>query len=244
MQRQIPWEQVSIDGDIVTLYEFKKRRHTAPGLRDLAVQKLTDVAAISAEFKGDRILYLPRFWVLFDYDSTIEFYGAYLPDEPDDAIPNLCIRRGTWSRSQDKEQVIHNRDYDEYVLSAKNAAVSVFFTNAAWFPQIRKLICEFAHDLTTRTHLELLPNLQPEEADCFYLQVKLYDEYLVFHIEYYPASYRRDKSLEERIELGRKCCSEISFETSITPDKGSCKLNYFPSVLERLATYISPAKLG
>lgn len=242
MATQIPWEQVSIDGDIATLYEFKKRRHTTPGLKDLAVQKLTDVAAISAGFKGDRILYLPRFWILFDYDSTIEFYGAYLPDEPDDAIPNLCIRRGTWSRNKDKEQVIYNQDYDEYVLSAKNAFVSVFFTNADWFPQIRKLIGEFAHHLTTRTRLELLPDLQPEETDCFYLQVKLYDECLTWNVEYYPASYQRDELLETQTELWRKCCSEVSFETSITPDKGSCKLNYFPSVLERLATYISPAK--
>jgi len=236
MSKPIPWEQISPDGEVAVLYQFKQLLHAASPLKDTAIQKLTEVAAISAAFQGESILYLPRFWILFDYDdSNVEFYGAYLPEEPDGMLPDLCLRKGSWKRNHDREQVKHHQDYDKYVWSAKHASVFTFFTQVERFPQIRKLIHEFGDYLTTRMHLKPSATLRTP-ADYSYLAVKFYDEDFMLNLEYCPL-YRREVLLEERAEVWKNCFLEVTFEASIIPDKGSCKLNYSPSVMERLAVY-------
>jgi len=233
----IQWEQ-SIDNTCAILHRFKPIKRASSPLKYLAIQKMTDISIISAEFDGELQVYEPKLWILLDYyDSKIEFYGVYFPDDPincSDHIPTLCLRKASWNRKNDKAQIIKNQDYDKYILSPKHACFKTLFTYEAEVIGITKLVSEINAYVPNKLSIK---DEYKENNALHYLQLKLYDEELVFEVGYCPLA-RKEHILEEKIYRWKESFSKINFDKGAIPDEGSYRISYYESVLERLSTYL------
>ena len=231
-------ESTEINKTSAILHRFKPIKQASSPLKDLAIQKMTDVSVISAEFDGEIRAYEPKFWTLLDYyDSKLEFYGVYFSIdsvENNDPIPTLCLRKAFWKRQNDKAQMFMNRDYDKYILSSKHAFVKTLFTTATEVVDIIELISEINSYVPNQLSVK---NQCRENNAWYYLRVKLYDEELVFDIGYCPL-VREEPILEEKIHRWKECFMKLDFDNGVIPDEGSYQISYDESILERLSVYI------
>jgi hypothetical protein len=105
MPDSIPWE-LTADGKAARLVRARPSpRGSALALRLMAVEKMTAVSLVSAEFGGWPVVFEPASEALVDSGARVDFMALYetaLPGEGDPAgLPAFCARRSVWVRDED-----------------------------------------------------------------------------------------------------------------------------------------------
>jgi hypothetical protein len=135
--KEIPWERTS-DGTSARL-KGHSGRFVIPILLLLntADTKMTEVSAISADFKGTTILFERQLGVYLTMGTTAEYLGVYTTNEGEEdgetqekqqhGLPALCIRRAHWNRQQAIQQFRQAKSMEEYVKGDKQIDSRIVF---------------------------------------------------------------------------------------------------------------------
>jgi len=240
--KEIPWERTS-DGTSARLKGYSGR-FVIPVLLLLntADTKMTEVSAISADFKGKTLLFERQLGVYLKMGTHAEYLGVYTTDKGEEdgetqekqlhGFPVLCIRRAHWNRQQDIQQFRQARSMEEYVKGDKQIDSRIIFLPAVLSQEIG-LLAEDAQELIRQgIKLSAVTRIEPRWDK---VQVECIKDSLVFSLTYAPRA-EKNEELERWIEQWQQSFAKVDVTEGIVPDRG-CFINYPRSLMETLEAF-------
>ncbi|MDJ0674654.1 MAG: hypothetical protein QNJ36_04510 [Calothrix sp. MO_167.B42] len=235
------WEKTF--GGHVGIYKPRKKvRFTPTLMRNLAISKMVDVKLISAEFQENTFWFEPLVWLLFDSVSNIEFIGVYATDTDNEDIsdnsskldicPSFCIRKSSWSKSEDIYNLQHADDKKKYILGENQIYSNVFFIDSTHLPEIEKIISEAIH--LTKNGLLLEENIQSRLA-CTEITINVSDGRFYLNFSYKP-HLLTNSALEEWIIKLRNSIDNLPLDIGYLPDD-KFTMSYELSLFDKISMF-------
>jgi len=156
-------------------------------LKQIALAKLADITLLSAEFRGEQVVFEPWISLLVDTGDKALFLGAYRPsfDAEGDtsALPDLCWRRSEWLRDVDTAQVGNAEDRRAYLAGDTQIDSKIRFTRLDREPAFAALVdrsrATFARGVT-------LEPLRRPNSNWQRVVVDVADDLVAFRLDFSP----------------------------------------------------------
>jgi hypothetical protein len=235
MPDSIPWE-LTADGKAARLVSARPSpRRGALALRLLAVEKMTAVSLVSAEFGGLPVVFEPAAEALVDSGARVDFMALYetaLPGEGDPAnLPTFCARRSVWVRGEDAARLDAAASSREYLVAGPQVASRlVFLTRDEGAALVR--LYEEAGALVARG--VAFEHTRREDVGWHDLRFTLIHGGTRFELSYSPFA-SKSEALERWARGWEEEFARLDFGGGRVPDDG-CRISYTGSLPELLAS--------
>jgi hypothetical protein len=239
VHQQASWERatngvaagIAASSRAVTITPYRSRR--------LASAKMTEVALISAEFRGVPAVFEPWLMVLLDTGEGLEFAGIYKPafsaaeHSGTAAVPAFSLRTAVWQAAQDSERLGDEAAAIGYVTGPEHAPAITRFVTRTTIPDLIALVDE----LTRVCHRGLAFQSVERPAPALHeLRIQLFDTRV--HLTCSYTGFRtQSKSLEDWVERWRGAVADVASRSApgadMCPD-GGWRISYRHSLAEQL----------
>ena len=239
--KEIAWER-TVDGKPARLKEGGKFHIYMAQLLNLAVEKMLDVAIISADFQDNTPVFTKQVGVYLEKDEEGVFCGLYLPDADDEYgpnVPTVCVRQARWDRELDINQFLRiqkNRAEGRrrYVEEEQLVASTVFFftkEDARVLLDMVVALEQLVRDGVKISRMARSPEQRPWEA----MQLEIQIESLSSTISY-SAYAEGSEPLEAWLARWQQEIATLVNRQGVIPDDG-CFISYPYSLMERIALF-------
>lgn len=221
----IPWELNATGGCAVLINSERNEKKTPAKLKREAIQRMTDVSLVSADFGKKTRVFETALWAVFDSGSTLEFIALYFPafsyDENDD-LPSVCVRTCEWKRAGvgDKGRALSVHD-SIYTRFFKSDTAKTFFSKF-----------QFIEESFLRG-LAMVPTDIVKDAPHESITVFLNANTVSVELDYSP-KVRSDAYFDSALLSFKGTLDSIDTRDEMIPDKFSHYVSYRESVLDKL----------
>lgn len=235
MLDSIPWE-LTADGKAARLVRTRpSTRGSALALRLLAVEKMTAVSLVSAEFGGTPVVFEPVAEALVDSGARVDFMALYetaLPGEDDPSnLPAFCARRAVWVRDEDAGRLDAAASRKEYLVAGPQVASRLVFLTRDEAAALVRLY-EEAGTLVARG--VAIERARRESVRWHDLRFVFIHGGTRFELSYSPFVSKSAK-LERWAREWEAEFARLDFDGGRVPDEG-CRISYNGSLPELLAS--------
>jgi hypothetical protein len=230
-------------GGAVGIYKTPKRFAFTPALmKNLAISKMTDVRLISADFNEDTVIFTPLVWLLLDSGSSLEFFGVYASELSNDegvsdssteleSLPDYCIKKAFWSKSEDIEKFQLADDKKKYILGDTQTLSNIIFLKSTHCLEATQLISEAIQ--MTKHGLSLQENKNESTYD--EIKINVSDGRFYLNFAYHPTVVTNN-ILEEWIFKWRNCIDNLPLDIGYSPDE-KIRISYELSLFDKISMF-------
>lgn len=235
----IPWEKTADGLPAQHKMGYRPVTKNLFVVKQAALSKMTNVSLLSAEFRGDIVVFEPRIAVLLDMNTHAEFMGLYQSrpneEEPDTApapLPSLALRKARWVRADDFKQFNMATNKRAYIDSEEQVHSRIIFTQLELHPEIVRLL----EDAKNMAHMgiKVEPAHRPD-SQRGEIQFHIEDETISLRIAYMP-HIQQSSLLEMWIDQWVRSFEQVDFSGGTLPDHG-CAISYTKSFLDYLSMF-------
>jgi hypothetical protein len=235
------WEKFF--GGVSGIYKPSPRIIFTPALmKKLAFSKMTDITLISAYFNKNPLLFYPLIWLLLDTGSSMSFFGVYATDTSEDEsvsdsrseldnLPDFCIKKTFWSKSEDITNFQRADDKKKYILGETQTRSNMIFINSTHCLETTQLISEAIQ--MTKYGLKLYE----ERSNSIYDKIKINvsDGRFYLNLSYHP-SVVKNIILEEWIIKWCNCIERLPLDLGCVPDE-KIRISYELSLFDKISMF-------
>lgn len=229
----IPWE-LTADGKPARLKD--RRVSMSPHTRGIMLDKIADLALVSATFGGIPVSFEPYLRVLSSNGRQATGFTLLLREYPADVPsettgPNVCVRFCRWEGALAIQEFQDATNKREYVFSSPSLACTIRFFRGLDEP-INRLMRRTTDSLSKGVGCEPCDGGEgaPDELDFFFC-----DGFQTCQFSYSPKSHRSIR-LEELCRLWNDYLRSLDGERGEIPDD-RCVVDYRDSIWERIDSY-------
>jgi hypothetical protein len=235
----LPWEK-SINGFFAKGYIPIKNDIFHPNMsaaKHIAELKMTQIKAISAEFKGTYAFFEPSISLLLEFNRRVHFYGlyekyeGYVEDDDPEIVPLYCFRKSIWSHDNQYKDLPKAESKREYLLSNKHIKSIIYFGNLKSHPHIVQLSSEIREMAFKGFVFKKVKGNHPYKSTR--LSIPNYFNGLSNDI-FYCQHVLECKILDDWIDKWQKSFEEIDKIKGLIPDKGTIEISYNQSMWEKI----------
>jgi hypothetical protein len=235
MLDSIPWE-LNADGRAARLVRTRPSpRRSALARRLLAVEKMSAVSLVSAEFDGLPVVFEPAAEALVDTGARVDFMALYetaLPGEGDPAnLPAFCARRAVWVRDEDAGRLDAAANRKKYLVAGPQVASRLVFLTRDEAAALVRLY-EEAGSLVARG--VAVERTRREDVGWRDLRFRFTHGGTRFELSYAPSA-SKSESLERWARGWEEEFARLDFGGGRVPDDGG-RISYNGSLAELLAS--------
>jgi len=233
----LPWEK-SIDGFFAKGHIPIKNDISHPNMsaaKHIAERKMTQINAISAEFKGTYAFFEPSISLLLEFNRRMHFYGlyekyeGYVEDDDPEIVPLYCFRKSIWSHDNQYKDLPKAESKREYLLSNKHIQSIIYFGNPKSHPHIIQLACEI-REIAFKGFVFKKIRGRPR-----YQFAKLsIPNYGLSNDIFYAQYIFKCEILDNWIDKWQKSFEDIDKIKGLIPDKGTIEISYNQSMWEAI----------
>ncbi len=230
-------------GGAVGIYKVPKKVVFTPALmKSLAISKMTDVRLISADFNENTVFFTPLVWLLLDSSSSVEFFGVYATEISKDegvsyssseleTLPDFCIKKAFWNKSEDIKRFQLADDKKKYVLGETQTLSNMIFIKSTHCVEATQLISQAIQ--MTKDGL----SLQEYQNESVYDEIKINvsDGRFYLNFAYHPAVVKNN-ILEEWIFKWRNCIDKLPLDIGYLPDE-KIRISYELSLFDKVTMF-------
>lgn len=241
------WEK-NFSGETAFLMPIK--RIITPVLsKKIAISKMIDINLISGEFGQSPISFSPLLGLLMDASSSIIFFGVYMSDalelrldsdlttrnNENNNSPAICVRKATWNKNRDLENLKLADDKIQYLLSDSHMSCNVLFLDVnqgkTILNSIIQIVKTWKNGLTFESHT-------PKEIEYEQIRIAISAESFDLNFSYNP--YLINSAIWEDLRVNLcKNIDELPVDIGYSPDK-KIRVSYQLSLLEQIGISIMP----
>lgn len=230
-------------GGAVGIYKPQKKIVFTPALmKKLAISKMIDVILISADFNEAPVVFTPLVWLLLDSGSSVDFFGVYATElsknESDsdrsselENLPDFCIKKAFWSKSEDIKKFQLADDKKKYVLGETQTLSNMIFINSVHCPETMQLIEEAIQVAKHGLSLQENQNKSAYEE----IKINVSDGRFYLNFSYHP-SVVTNNILEEWILKWRNCIDKLPLDIGYSPDE-KIRVSYELSLFDKVSMF-------
>ncbi|WP_414530343.1 hypothetical protein [Nodularia chucula] len=230
-------------GGAVGIYKAPKKFVFTPALmKNLAISKMTDVRLISADFNENTVFFTPLVWLLLDSGSSVEFFAVYATELSKDegvsdssselkTLPNFCIKKAFWNKSEDIKNFQLADDKKKYILGETQTFSNIIFIDSTHCIEATQLISEAIQ--MTKYGLSLQENQNESVYD--EIKINISDGRFYLNFAYHPGVVT-NILLEEWILKWRNCIDKLPFDIGYLPDE-KIRISYELSLFDKVTMF-------
>lgn len=234
---RVDWERAPGISQI-SLVRGRLISHAGYALKRIGLEKMAGVRLISAEFKGDLVLFEHRASVLVDSGRTAHFCGAYetAPSDHDmTQTPQMvCLRYASYDRDADYVAFARAPDKQEYVLGGQMIDADIRFCGRSDAAPVS--------DLIERAGEMILAGMPFEHVDRSHGAVggltAMFDVANVHCELFFVPTSKANRVLDDWVNDWEASFANMTSYAHVAPDGGKIRVSYNNSLFDRISRVV------